>query len=405
MAQTNAREFDIVVYGATGFSGKLLAEYLVKHYSNDVKLAFGGRNQKKLEQVRKDLTRTLPQAAKVPIIIADSGNLQALTEMAKKTSCVASTVGPFAIYGTDLVEACARSGTSYCDITGEADWSATMFNRFEAIAKESGARIVHQAGFDSVPSDMGAMLAARTFRERFDRDAEKIEGFFNLKGGGVQGGTIATVLDGLANSQKHKQLKKQSSKGAPPHPNEGKTKMAWVTGLSWNKSAELWGVPFFMQPCNVPNVRHSNGRLGYSKKLAYSEYMSFNSFVPALFMYLGLIVVGILLVVPPTRWVLKKFVLPAPGQGPSMEQCEKASYTVKFCATAGSDQADVKITAVGDASCISTTCCIAETAMGLTKDAHKLTSPGGVTTTAAALGDVLLSRLNSTPLFTIEATK
>jgi short subunit dehydrogenase-like uncharacterized protein len=181
--------------------------------------------------------------------------------------------------------------------------------------------------------------------------------------------------------------------------------MAWVTGLSWNKSAELWGVPFFMQPCNVPNVRHSNGRLGYSKNLAYSEYMSFNSFVPALFMYLGLIVVGILLVVPPTRWVLKKFVLPAPGQGPSMEQCEKASYTVKFCATAGSDQADVKITAVGDASCISTTCCIAETAMGLTKDAHKLTSPGGVTTTAAALGDVLLSRLNSTPLFTIEATK
>jgi len=403
----NAREFDIVVYGATGFSGKLLAEYLLLNYGSDVKIALGGRNQAKLEKVRKDLALAIPSNATVkttPLLIADSKNLDALTAMAQKARCVASTVGPYAKYGTVLVEACATTGTSYCDLTGEATWSKTMFNRFEAAAKESGARIVHQAGFDSVPSDIGAMLAARTFRERFGRDAESIEMFITLRGGGVQGGTIATVMDGIANGRRHRKIEHDSRSAAPPRPSAGKTSLAWVKGISWSKSAQLWGIPFFMQPANMPQVKHSNARMGYSSNLTYSEYQSFKSFLPAFFMYVALLTVGLLLAFAPTRWLLREFILPAPGQGPSKEVCEKASYSVKFCATGADDQADVTIEAVGDASCISTTCCLAETALGLSKDADKLKSPGGVTTTAAALGDVLLGRLNSTPLFKIEAT-
>jgi len=403
-----AREFDIIVYGATGFSGQLLAEYLVKNYfSKGTKLALGGRSQQRLEKVRANVEKINPAAGNLPIIIADGGDLEALTNMAKQARCVATTVGPYFKYGNALVEACAKSGTSYCDLTGENNWSATMFNKWEHTAKKSGARIVHQAGFDSVPSDIGAMVAARTFREKYGRDADSIEMFVSIKGGGIQGGTIDTVMEELINGHKLRKLKKETGKaaGAPKRPSVGKTKLQHAMGIHYNKRANLWAVPFFMAVANMPQVAHSNGRLGYSKDMTYAEYMSFRSFFPAFAMYCGLIIFGALLVFPPTRWLLQKFVLPAPGQGPTKAECEAASYKVKFVATSGSDQVDVLIDAVGDASCISTTCCLAESAMSLSVDADKLDSDAGVTTTAAAMGDVLLGRLNATPLFNIRVAE
>jgi short subunit dehydrogenase-like uncharacterized protein len=408
MAPFEEREYDIVVYGATGFSGQLLAEYLVKNYysKGDIKLAFGGRNQAKLEGVKQTLAKQYPLADKIPILVGDSSDLEALVAIAEQTRVVATTVGPYTKYGTPLVEACARSGTSYCDLTGEPNWHATMFNRFDKIAKETGARIVHQAGFDSVPSDIGVYLTAQTFRERFGRDVEKIDMAVKLRGGGIQGGTIDTVMNELVNGSESRRVAKASKKGAPPLPSKGKTKSVKNLLLSFNTASQRWGFLFFMAGANCPYVSRSNGRLGYSKNLVYQETMVFGSFLQALAAYLGFIIFGILLVLPPTRWLLQRFVLPAPGQGPSKESCEKASYSMIFRGTDGSqgDVVDVKLEAVGDASCISTTCCIAETAMALSKDAASLTSSGGVITAAAAMGDVLLERLNATPLFNIAAT-
>merc|ERR1712070_897031 len=156
--QHTMRQFDIVVFGATGFSGKLLSEYLVRNYFATAKLALAGRNQKKLEAVRTKLAAIEPMAAQLPILIGDAQNLEHMMAIAEQTTCIASTAGPYAKYGTPLVEACARSGTHYCDLTGESNWHATMFNRFETIAQQTGARIVPQCGFDSVPSDVGSYL-------------------------------------------------------------------------------------------------------------------------------------------------------------------------------------------------------------------------------------------------------
>eukprot|EP00656_Telonema_subtile_P031370 TRINITY_DN3433_c0_g1_i2.p1 TRINITY_DN3433_c0_g1~~TRINITY_DN3433_c0_g1_i2.p1 ORF type:complete len:433 (-),score=123.55 TRINITY_DN3433_c0_g1_i2:213-1511(-) len=397
------RPFDIVVFGATGFSGKLLAEYLTRNYASQVKVALAGRNQKKLEAVRAELAKQEPLAQHFPILIGNSDNLEELTAIAEQTRCVASTVGPYAKYGTPLVEACALSGTSYCDLTGEPNWHATMFNRFETLANKTGARIVHQAGFDSVPSDIGAMLAAQTFQQKFGRAPEEIQMFVALRGGGVQGGTIDTVMNEFENGKAVAQAKRASKEGAPALPAVGKTRLVWPKGVSWNALARKWCIPFFMAGANMPYVARSNGRLGYSPNLVYSEQMMSSSFVKSLFTYIAMVVFAVMLYIRPTRWFLKRFVLPAPGQGPSMEVCEKASYGMLFCATGGSDRADVKIDATGDASCISTTCCLAETAMALSKDTDKLKSPGGVMTAAAALENVLLERLQATPLFKIAA--
>ena len=188
----SSRKFDVVVLGATGFSGKLLAEYLTSNYGVD-KFAIAGRNRTKLQQVKEDLTQRVPQAASLTILICDSADGPSLTAIAEQTRVIASTVGPYGKYGTPLVEVCARTGTSYCDLTGESDWHSLMYNRFERLAKDSGARIVHQAGFDSVPSDVGTYLASRAFTEQFGHDCARVDAFVSLRGGGVQGGTIDLV--------------------------------------------------------------------------------------------------------------------------------------------------------------------------------------------------------------------
>ena len=169
---------------------------------------------------------------------------------------------------------------------------------------------------------------------------------------------------------------------------------AWTKGISWSPSAKKWAVPFFMAGANMPYVSRTNGRLGYSSKLVYSESMAFSSLTVALGAYVGLLTFGLLLVVPPTRWLLKKFVLPAPGQGPSRASCEAASYRVLFCATGGGDRTDVRIDAVGDASCISTTCCLAETAMALSLDAAKLAALESTVATLQANVTSLVSGLS-----------
>ena len=431
------RPFDIVVFGATGFSGKLLAAYLARHYSREAKLAFAGRNKQKIEKLRQDIADDLQDPSlvdKIPILIADSGDLQALIAVAEQTKCVATTVGPYAIYGTPLVEACARTGTSYCDLTGEASWHATMFNLFEVAARDSGARVVHQAGFDSVPSDVGVHLAARSFREKFGRDAAKVEMFVTLRGGGVQGGTMATVLNEISNHFAVEKAKRESMKGAPPLPKEGRTRLVWAKGVGWSAAAKRWTVPFFMAPTNMPCVARSNGRLNYAANLEYGEcssesrtrnpllpraqpatrdyefaprcrYMVFEHLLTALAVTSAMVVAVCLLLFPPTRWLLQALVIPKPGQGPSKAAMEASSWRMLFVATGGGgERLDVHLDAVGDASCISTTCCLGESAMALSKDAAQLTSPGGVMPPAAAMGDTLLKRLRATPLFKIEPT-
>ena len=160
--QDDSRDFDLIVFGATGFTGKLVAEYLAQAAGN-TRWAIAGRDMAKLEAVRRALNKP-----DLTIVIADSDDKQSLNKMAETTRVICSTVGPYARYGTALVEACAEAGTHYCDLTGEPQWMAEIFERIAPIAEETGARIVHCCGFDSVPFDLGVFVAQQTMQQRHD---------------------------------------------------------------------------------------------------------------------------------------------------------------------------------------------------------------------------------------------
>jgi len=272
-----------------------------------------------------------------------------------------------------------------------------MYNKYEKKAKQTGARIVHHCGFDSIPSDIGTMLAAKAFREKFGKDAEKVEMVISLNGGGVQGGTVATVLDQMENGAAYHKALKDSMINAPPIPSLGRTKLVYSKGISWSAPLKKWGVPFFMAGCNQPVVRRSNGRLGYAMNMIYNERMGFNSFLRALTFYLGLVALGSILAFPPTRWMFKRLgLLPAPGQGPELDKMLTCSYNANFTASGGGNNTHtMKLSAIGDPGSYSTSYCLGESAVCLSKDAKegKLSSSGGVMTPAAAMGDALALRL------------
>ena len=182
------RQFEIVLYGASGFTGKLVAEYLASDHQ-DLRWAIAGRNTQKLEQVRRELN--LPE---LPIIIADSADPDSLSTMAKQTRTLISTVGPYAQYGTPVLKACATEGTHYCDLTGEAQWMAEVYEQINPIAQNSGARLVHCCGFDSIPSDLSVFFLQKHFKERFGSYANHVTGRMGRAAGGVSGGTVASLM-------------------------------------------------------------------------------------------------------------------------------------------------------------------------------------------------------------------
>ena len=181
------RQYEIVLYGASGFTGKLVADYLIAEHPQ-LRWAIAGRNQQKLEQVRSELG-----APDLPIVIADSNDASQLSEMAKQTRTLISTVGPYAQYGTSVLEACATD-THYCDLTGEAQWMAQVYERINPIAQASGARLVHCCGFDSVPSDLSVFSLQKHFKERFGHYATRVAGRMGDAAGGVSGGTVASLM-------------------------------------------------------------------------------------------------------------------------------------------------------------------------------------------------------------------
>ena len=182
------RQFKIMLYGASGFTGKLVAEYLATEHAQ-LNWAIAGRSEQRLDQVRRELG--MPD---LPIVIADSSNTDQLSAMARRTCTLISTVGPYAQYGTPVLEACANEGTHYCDLTGEAQWMAQVYERIDPIAKASGARLVHCCGFDSVPSDLSVYFLQKHFRERYGHYASRVSGRMGRAAGGVSGGTVASLM-------------------------------------------------------------------------------------------------------------------------------------------------------------------------------------------------------------------
>ena len=262
------RQFDIVIYGATGFTGKLVAEYLASNSPTTLKLAIGGRSLSKLESVALELSQSFSR--KVDIIVADSFNLQELNDMTSKTKVVISTVGPFSKYGELLVESCVSNSTHYIDSTGEPSFIRSIIDKYHDEAFQRNVKIVPSCGFDSLPSDLGSLLIANYFKS-MGATTTSIEVAVWDVSGGISGGTIATMSH-IIGSSTIAQLNEMGSNGNYLVPDAfTKHRVHAQTSLYYNEAFGKWISPFVMEGANLRYVRRSASLLNYGPEFQYSE--------------------------------------------------------------------------------------------------------------------------------------
>jgi short subunit dehydrogenase-like uncharacterized protein len=392
------RDLDVVLFGATGFVGKLTAEYLARAAPDEARIGLAGRSQEKLKGVREELGA---RAADWPLIVADSKNGAALAELAARTSAVATTVGPYRRYGMALVGACAAAGTHYADLTGETLFMRDTIERFDAPAQASGARIVHNCGFDSIPSDIGVLLLHEAAGELTDTTlvVRRIRG-------GVSGGTIASLKGTVDDVREDRSLLKvladpyALSPDRDAEPELGNE--ADLRGAEYSAELDTWFGPFVMAPVNTRVVRRSNALQdwAYGRRLRYREVMAFGSGLmgraKALGVGGGMAALTAGLAVPPSRFVLDR-VLPGPGAGPKEDLVRQGFFVIEIHArTPNGERYVCRVEAQGDPGYGATSVMLGESALCLALDGDQLPDRAGVLTPATGMGNVLADRLRAT---------
>lgn len=385
---TNAiRRYDVVLYGASGFVGRQTVAYFAQH-AGGLRWAVAGRNAAKLEAARG--------AAKAGLIVADANDDDALAALAAQTKVVASTAGPFALYGSALVAACARHGTHYCDITGETPWVRELIDRHHDEAAARGTRIVPCCGFDSVPSDIGALLVATEVRRASGKPCVRIKACHSIRGG-LNGGTLASLLN-IAESGALGQL--ADTFLLNPEDSAPADRGAHADALAPRHDGDFdaWLAPFVMAAINTRVVRRSVAlapRRGspYAADMLYQEYLRTGrgaigaALATAMAGGIGVGVVGMRS--GAWRAAMRKL-LPAPGRGPSERSMDNGSFRCELIGeSADGPQVRGRIAARGDPGNRATTLFVCEAAMALAGDVRKLpggASRGGVLTPATALG-------------------
>lgn len=400
------REFDVVVWGATGFTGRLVAEYLASHYAgSDLRWAIAGRSREKLAAVGDALTELAPGARPVPMVIADSHDESSLRAMAARTAVVSSTVGPFALYGGALVAACVAERTDYSDLAGEALWIRAMVDAHHQAASSNNTRIVHCCGFDSIPSDLGCSLVQEHMHSALGVRCDEVRLYVRRLKGGFSGGTIASMENLFEQLRQDKSARRvvanpyginpEGERQGPDRPDQ--------QGLAWDGDAKVWTGPFIMAAINTRVVRRSQALLGFpsGRDFRYSEVMSFPSGARGLLAagssvaFLGAFGLG--MAVTPVRSLLKRFVLAAPGSGPSREGMAQGLFDIELVGRGGATKARVRVKGAGDPGYSETAKMIGESALCLAVDGDLGGSllKGGVLTPASAMGPRLVERLRA----------
>jgi short subunit dehydrogenase-like uncharacterized protein len=382
------REFDIIVYGATGYTGRLVAEYLKD--KNGLKWAMAGRSADKLAEVR-DLIGAAPDT---PLIVADASDPATLDAMVKRTKVVLTTVGPYQLYGNELVAVCVANGTDYTDLCGEPAWMRQKIDQHDAVAKASGARIVFSAGFDSIPFDLGVLMLQKHCVATFGAPAPRAKGRVRAMKGTFSGGTAASLKATMAAAAKDPAVigyltnpfSLSADFAGPPQPAGNKPE--------YDESLGSWATNFVMAPINTKNVHRTNHLRGhaYGADFVYDEMM---------------------LTGPGEQGeAIAKHVAstpmmggaddPKPGEGPTKEERDTGFYDILFVAEYPDGRtARFSVKGDRDPGYGSTSKMISETAIALC--AHD--GPGGVTTPGAALGEQLVDRLqkNAGLTFAVES--
>jgi short subunit dehydrogenase-like uncharacterized protein len=412
---SDSRELHVLLQGATGFTGRLVAEHLLRRHGvgGALRWAIAGRNAAKLERLRNEIgVETGVDASALPIVVGDAGDPAAMRSFAERASVVCTTVGPYALYGSELVGACARAGTAYCDLTGEVHWMRRMIDAHGATARESGARIVHTCGFDCIPADLGTFFLQKVMRARHGVASPHVKMRVAGFSGGASGGTIASMLEMMEAAARDPEVMRVMNAPyalCPEGQREGPDVAERMTPRH-DADFEQWIAPFIMAGVDTKVVRRSNALLGY----AYGEDFRYDE--------------GVLSGAGPLGWVkamgtaaataagmtafavgpLRRAIagrLPQPGEGPSKQKREAGYFEIAFLARHPEDRGKslrARVTGDRDPGYGSTAKMLGESAACLALD--ELSAGGGFHTPASAMGDPLLARLEAHAglTFTIE---
>ena len=376
------KSLDVVIYGATGFTGKLVVEYMQENYGNDesVSWAIAGRSEEKLKAVSEDLK----VGSNVPHLLVDSNDTDSIESMVKQTKCVLTTVGPYQLYGAKILQQCVIHGVDYVDLCGEPGWMHEMINEYSNQAKETGARIVFSCGFDSIPFDLGVYFLQKEVIAQHGQPAPNVRGRVRAMNGEFSGGTAASLGATMTSLKEKPELFEVLIN--PFALSDGFTgpEQAQDSKPVYDEKLETWVAPFFMAPINTKNVHRSNVLMDhlYGEDFCYNEMWiqgpgeegkagaefvaSMNPLADA----------------------------PAPGEGPSTESRDNGNYNVLFCADLA-DGTTIQAAVSGDMDpgYGSTSKMIAESAICLVKECPELV--GGIYTPAPAMGEKLIARLQA----------
>ena len=379
---SNTNELDIIIYGATGYTGRLVCEYMWQQYGHDVSSvnwAMAGRSLDKLEQVRDELGIS----SGVPLIVADASSTASMDSLAQRAHVVATTVGPYQLYGSDLVRACAESGTDYVDLCGEPAWMHEMIDAYGETAKASGARIVFSCGFDSIPFDLGVLFLQQTAQEKIGGPVSRIKGRVRSMQGTFSGGTLASFKATMAAA-----AKKPEMIGVLMNPfalTQDFSGPEQPSGLApiFEEELDSWSAPFIMATINTKNIHRSNLLLGhaYGTDFVYDEMLLTGP---------GDSGEAVAKAVAEDKSMAENPI--KPGEGPSKEERDSGFYEVMFAGSNG-DGKTVSVSVRGDKDpgYGSTSKMIAESAVCLLL--NRDTELRGILTPASALGSLLIDRL------------
>ena len=376
---SETKKYDFIVFGATGFTGKLVVEYLVERYlgNPEIKWALAGRNLEKLKSVAK--SKNVPDD--ICLFTADSNDKTSVENLVSKTRCILTVVGPYQLYGNNIIESCAKSGTDYVDLCGEPGWMHEKINELSNISKESGSRMVFSCGFDSIPFDLGVLFLQNEIIKRFNKPAPNVRGRVRAMNGEFSGGTAASLGATMSALKEKPELFAvlanpfALSNGfiGPDQPADNKP--------VYDEKLDSWVAPFFMAPINTKNVHRSNALMGhmYGEDFCYNEMWIQGTGDEGK---------------AAADFISKSNPLsnaPQPGEGPSRESRENGNYDLLFCGDIDDKSIHVSVTGDMDPGYGSTSKMITESAVCLVKECDDL--KGGIYTSASSMGTKLIKRL------------
>ena len=390
---SNTKQLDLIIWGATGFTGQLVSEYINKKYSNTaLKWGIAGRNKEKASVIAKRLN-----IAKDRVFIADCNNIESLIKLTSKTKVICTTVGPYAKLGTNLIDACIKTNTNYCDITGETQWIRKMIDKYHSKAKEGKIKIINSCGFDSIPSDMGVFYSQKKLFEKTGKYASKINMRVAGAKGGISGGTYNSLSNVLEEARVDKEVRKTLTNpyGLNPIDKQNGLDKADLQSVIFDKVSNSWIAPFVMAGINTKIVRRSHALIDfkYGSDFSYDEAtLSGKGVLGQVKGYLSLI--PIFLATRKKGSFIKNivdYVLPKSGEGPSEKTRISGYYNLRFYLTQQDKIYLSKVIGDMDPGYGSTSKMLAESAVCLALD--KTPETYGILTPSVALGDPLLKRL------------